>query len=314
MSSSSPSVELLPTPTTKEHNGPGRPDGPRNDTLRARIAMLPTPLARDSSMGYEDGLPAVAKLLKTPTAQLAVNGGSQHPDKRKAGNHGPTLADEVEFLLPDGAGAKKLLPTPTASPYGSNQSDSPGATIRPSLDSLAPKLLPTPTVADSRGTRNATAGRTTDNPKIHLAYTLTDVTYAGKIGSPSAPPACAPSTSTTPGDSAPVASAASIPSSGGPESASTTARSARRKLLPTPRASDGDKGSPNQHGGRGDLTLASAAARILPTPTAADAVRSSPTYARGNPTLSGAITNPPSAGGSPSSDDVPPGQLMIEVA
>lgn len=40
------------------------------------------------------------RLLKTPTSQLAVNGGSQHPDKRKAGGHGPTLADEVEHLLP----------------------------------------------------------------------------------------------------------------------------------------------------------------------------------------------------------------------
>ena len=39
-------------------------------------------------------------LLKTPTSQLAVNGGSQHPDQRKAGGHGPTLADEVEHLLP----------------------------------------------------------------------------------------------------------------------------------------------------------------------------------------------------------------------
>ena len=39
-------------------------------------------------------------LLRTPTAQLAINGGSQHPDKRKAGGHGPTLADEVEHLLP----------------------------------------------------------------------------------------------------------------------------------------------------------------------------------------------------------------------
>jgi hypothetical protein len=39
-------------------------------------------------------------LLKTPTTQLAVNGGSQHPDKRRAGGHGPTLADEVEHLLP----------------------------------------------------------------------------------------------------------------------------------------------------------------------------------------------------------------------
>jgi hypothetical protein len=38
-------------------------------------------------------------LFKTPTSQLAANGGSQHPDKRKAGGHGPTLADEVEHLL-----------------------------------------------------------------------------------------------------------------------------------------------------------------------------------------------------------------------
>ena len=38
-------------------------------------------------------------LLKTPTAQLAVNGGSQDPEKRKAGGHGPTLADQVEHQL-----------------------------------------------------------------------------------------------------------------------------------------------------------------------------------------------------------------------
>ncbi|MCJ0872915.1 DNA (cytosine-5-)-methyltransferase [Streptomyces sp. AP-93] len=43
-------------------------------------------------------------LLKTPTSNLGSNGGSQHPDKRKAGGHGPTLADEIE-----------LLPTPRAS-------------------------------------------------------------------------------------------------------------------------------------------------------------------------------------------------------
>ncbi|MER0443003.1 DNA (cytosine-5-)-methyltransferase [Streptomyces sp. Edi4] len=47
--------------------------------------------------------PDARPLLKTPTAQLATNGGSQHPDKRRAGGHGPTLADEVEHLLPGGA-------------------------------------------------------------------------------------------------------------------------------------------------------------------------------------------------------------------
>jgi hypothetical protein len=45
-------------------------------------------------------LDRIETLLKTPTAQLAVNGGSQHPDQRKAGGHGPTLADEIEHLLP----------------------------------------------------------------------------------------------------------------------------------------------------------------------------------------------------------------------
>ena len=38
-------------------------------------------------------------------------------------------------------------------------------------------------------------------------------------------------------------------------------------LLPTPRASDGPKGSPNQHGNRGDLMLAPAVLNLLPTPT-----------------------------------------------
>lgn len=46
------------------------------------------------------GAAGTVRLLKTPTAQLATNGGTQHPDKRKAGGHGPTLADEVEWLLP----------------------------------------------------------------------------------------------------------------------------------------------------------------------------------------------------------------------
>lgn len=45
-------------------------------------------------------VPRSPVLFRTPTAQLAVNGGSQHPDKRKEGGHGPTLADEVEHLIP----------------------------------------------------------------------------------------------------------------------------------------------------------------------------------------------------------------------
>lgn len=80
------------------------------------------------------------RLLKTPTAQLAINGGSQHPDKRKTGGHGPTLADEVEWLLP------------------------------------------TPAVADSRNTRNATAGRTPENDRHHSGWTLSDVAHVDRWG------------------------------------------------------------------------------------------------------------------------------------
>lgn len=123
---------------------------------------------RRSALPTDANACSSSPLLKTPTAQLAVNGGSQHPDKRKAGGHGPTLADEVEHLLPTPAARDwrsgesnimnrnarplnevvvNLLPTPTATPYGNNQSASPGAAVRPSLNSLAP-LLPTPRASD----------------------------------------------------------------------------------------------------------------------------------------------------------------------
>jgi hypothetical protein len=42
------------------------------------------------------------------------------------------------------------------------------------------------------------------------------------------------------------------------------------KLLPTPRASDGEKGGPNQAGSSGDLMLPSAVMPLLPTPTTQD--------------------------------------------
>lgn len=53
-----------------------------------------------------------------------------------------------------------LLPTPTASRYGSNQSPSPGAAVCPGLDSIS-DLLPTPAASDSGG------GQTPDRREGH---------------------------------------------------------------------------------------------------------------------------------------------------
>ena len=51
-----------------------------------------------------------------------------------------------------------------------------------------------------------------------------------------------------------------------------------RTLLPTPRATDGTKGGPNQRGSSGDLMLPSAVT-LLPTPTSMDSRSSGATYA-----------------------------------
>lgn len=74
----------------------------------AVVNLLPTPTARDWRSGASNlhgknarPLNEVVLLFKTPTAQLGKNGAAQHPDKRKAGGHGPTLDDEVSYLLPE---------------------------------------------------------------------------------------------------------------------------------------------------------------------------------------------------------------------
>ncbi|MFC7305098.1 hypothetical protein ACFQVC_12805 [Streptomyces monticola] len=87
-------------------------------------------------------------------------------------------------------------------------------------------------------------------------------------------------------------------------------------LLPTPRASDGSKGSPNQRYRNGSLTLASTAAQLaasqastqasaltlLPTPTSADAHGGAGTTPKrkGGMNLRTAVTHLPN-GGAPTS-------------
>jgi hypothetical protein len=175
--------------------------------------LLSTPVASDG--GTDRGSSAdwglrdeARKLFKTPTSNLGTNGGSQHPDKRKQGGHGPTLADEVEHLLP----------TPAARDWKceSNLMD---RNSRP-LNEVVVNLLPTPTASNPNDGESWEARRQRNLAK-------------GINGN---------------GQGTPLAIAV--------------------KLRPTPRASDGEKGGPNQRGSKGDLMLPSAAAQLLPTPRA----------------------------------------------
>jgi DNA (cytosine-5)-methyltransferase 1 len=111
-------------------------------------------------------LGAAVTLLPTPRTN----------DARGAGEHGTGGLDLRTTVA--------LLPTPTATPYGNNQSQSDGAAVRPSLDSLAGSLLlPTPTAKDADGSRNATAQRRSPKPTTATAgWTLSDVTHADRWG------------------------------------------------------------------------------------------------------------------------------------
>jgi hypothetical protein len=110
-------------------------------------------------------------LLPTPEAYEGTRGGSQHPDKHRAGGHSVCLQDVAEHMLPTpqardwkGVGpadhqrndpglpavAEALLPTPRATDGtkgGPNQRGSSGDLMLPS----AVMLLPTPSVADAMG-------------------------------------------------------------------------------------------------------------------------------------------------------------------
>ena len=189
-------VSLLPTPAAGNFN-----DGEDLESWEARRQRN---LAKGIN-GNGQGTPltiAAQQLLKTPTAQLAVNGGSQHPDKRRAGGHGPTLADQVEHLLPtpratDGTkggpnqrgssgdlmlpSAVMLLPTPRASDTGTpGRRASEG--FRPPLSQV---LLPTPTAMDSHGARNATANRSAVKQGTNNdGWTLSDVFWTGETTRP----------------------------------------------------------------------------------------------------------------------------------
>jgi hypothetical protein len=155
VSASSSSPGLLPTPRPQVGGGGAAPDP---------LSRLRSP---ENPGGFSPNLMTAVSLLRTPTAQLAENGGSQHPAKRKAGGHGPTLADEVEHLLPtpnatDGNGGPRTVP---------ERRTSRGKDHGPRLRDVAPVLLPTPTTTQ-RGPDANLETRVGAGPNLHSAVTL----------------------------------------------------------------------------------------------------------------------------------------------
>lgn len=68
-----------------------------------------------------------------------------------------------------------LLPTPAASQAGYNQSESPGAAVRPQLAMLVRDLLPTPTCGDGNGRRTSERAKGLYSSGPTLTDTVTDL-------------------------------------------------------------------------------------------------------------------------------------------
>ena len=186
---------------------------------------------------------AAQQLLRTPTAQLATNGGSQHPDKRRAGGHQPTLADQVEH---------ELLPTPTAA-----DGERGSATYCRGNPTLKGALLPTPRATD--GTKGG--------PNQHGS--------SGDLMLPSAVMTLLPTPRPqTKGGGASADPPGRLRGPDNPGGHSPNLMTTVSALLPTPTARDA-KGQdlPSRAGGQSlpAALLPTPSAALLPTPRAQDA-------------------------------------------
>lgn len=99
---------LTPSPSSDPASWYSRTLGPISSEVSASWPQT-LPRSGTASAGHCSALPTSVpptdgsdcsslRLLKTPTSNLGQNGGPQHPDKRKAGGHGPTLEDEIYAL------------------------------------------------------------------------------------------------------------------------------------------------------------------------------------------------------------------------
>lgn len=126
-----PSVTLLPTPTKSMTTGPGA--GGREGGLNLQTAVMLMPEARDGLM----------ELLPTPTANHGdARRGSPSPEvgRRRIASGRRMLEDAVAaYLTYVEPVAGELLPTPTASQYGTNVGGAAGRVgqVRQSLNTMA---------------------------------------------------------------------------------------------------------------------------------------------------------------------------------
>lgn len=175
---------LLGTPTSRMWKGAGPQGGATQIRNKARglieaqvMDLLPTTRAQHGEDRHQriwarpldqpQNLENALALLPTPAANIGTNGGSQHPDKRRAGNHQPSIQDVAEHVL---------LPTPAA--CVANDGETPetwnarrervkakginGNGMGKPLTIAALELLPTPTVGNADGTNERRGGSRSD--------------------------------------------------------------------------------------------------------------------------------------------------------
>ena len=161
----------------------GVPGGP---TLRAAGRVC----GDLASLGFDSEWAVVrASDIGAPHRRARVFVVAAHPERidRIWGRIGPGSA-EAEGACASTArcdrASVRLLPTPAASQYGSNQSLSPGAAVRPSLAAID-KLLPTPNAAKAANDLTLTkSGDGRDNPnKFGWAVALLPTPRATRGGS-----------------------------------------------------------------------------------------------------------------------------------
>lgn len=184
-------VNLLPTPTASNPN-----DG---ESLESWEARRQRNLAKGiNGNGQGTPLAIAVKLLPTPTtgaqekSTRALTSSSEN-GRRDGGGQSSSLGLTEVAMLVTGERPKNLPPIEE---------------LPPASRDIVEKLLPTPMAGDANGTRNATAGRTTDNPNVNPGWTLSDVVFSGQLSS-----TCDPEPPTSTGDPTSPPSAAGKPSS-----------------------------------------------------------------------------------------------------